>query len=359
MKKAKQSAIILLIIIYIFMLIFFSKEISVYILNSIKSCVTLIIPSLYIFMITSDFIITSNTYVLFAKPFSFISRYIFKIPEQYFPIYIISNIGGYPVGVKLISDMFKQNKINRVDAENMMNYCYLSGPAFIFGIVGTNIFSDIKIGVLIFISIVLSNFIIAFIIGIRNNIPTSNVYAPTLELTVEKFIISIYNGGKSIFSICTIIIFFSSIICIIDNCGIISIAAEWINYYTKADYSTAINAIKAFIEISNISLFDANLNNVPLICSLLSFGGLCIILQIKSIAIEFSLKRFIFFRLIAMVLSYLICKLLCFITYDFILPVSSPTHITHGQNSPITTLFLLIMTILFLLKFSIEKERKI
>ena len=359
MKKAIRATIIFLIIIYLLLLIIFSEKISVYVLNSIKSCITLIIPYLYIFMVTSDFIITSNIYVLLAKPFSFISRYIFKIPEQCFPVYLISNIGGYPIGVKLISDMFKENKIDHATAENMINYCYLSGPAFIFGLVGTNIFSDIRVGVLIFISIVSSNFIIAFIIGIGNNIPTNYVYTTDLELTIEKLIISVYNGEKSIFRICTIIIFFSSIICIIDNCGIISLLADWIEFFTKSDYATAVTIIKAFIEISNISLFDANLNNVPLICSLLSFGGLCIIFQIKSIAIGFSLKQFIFFRLVAMILSYLICKLLCFITYDLILSASSIAYTPHSQNSPITTLFLLIMTILFLLKFSIEKERKI
>jgi len=203
MKKVISSTIIFLTIIYLFLLIIFSREISVYVLNSIKNCITVIIPSLYIFMITSDFIITSNIYVLFAKPFSFISRFIFKIPEQYFPIYIISNIGGYPVGAKLISDMLKENKIDHTTAENMMTYCYLSGPAFIFGIVGNNIFSDIKIGVLIFISIILSNFVIAAIIGARRNVPVRYDLSLKLELTVDKFILSVYSGGKSIFNICS------------------------------------------------------------------------------------------------------------------------------------------------------------
>ena len=359
MKKIIRLTIIFMIIIYLFLLVIFSNEISVYILSSIERCITIIVPSLYIFMITSDLIISSNIYVVFSKPFSIISRCLFKIPEQFFAIYIISNIGGYPVGAKLITDMLKEDKIDHITAENMMSYCFLSGPAFIFGIVGTNIFHDIKIGVIIFISIFLSNFIIAVIIGLNHDVPENYKNIPRIELTVEKFILSIYSGGKSIFNICTVIVFFSSLICIIDNSGIISLLANWIDYYTKLDYATAITMIKTFVEISNISLFDSNLNNVPLITSLLSFGGLCIILQIKSIAPDLSLKRFIIFRGISMILSYLICKLLCFITYDLLLPAYSPAYISNSQKSPIITVFLLIMTILILLKFSMEKKKKI
>lgn len=359
MKKVRYSATILLIILYLFLIIFFSQEMSVYILNSIKSCITIIIPSLYIFMIISDFIITSNIYAIFAKPFSFISRYVLKIPEQFFPIYIISNIGGYPVGAKLITDMLKNNKIDRITADNMMMYCYLSGPAFIFGIVGTNIFSDIKVGILIFTSIVLSNFIIAAIIGANHNIPERQKIVPEIRISIEELILSVYNGGKSILKICAIIVFFSSIICIAENSGLISILAKWIDYFAEFDYATAVITIKTFIEISNISLFTASLNNIPLITSLLSFGGICIILQVKSINSSLSLKRFLLFRVISMILSYLICKLFYFITYDFLLPAYSSSYIPHGQKSPIITVFLLIMTILFLLKFSIEKEKEI
>ena len=359
MKKAKEYCIVILTLIYIFLLIIYSKEISIHILKSIKTCIYTIIPSLYIFMIVSDFIITSNIYTLFSKPFSFISKYIFRIPEHFFPIYIINNIGGYPIGAKLISDMLYNNKIDVKTAEDMMTYCYLSGPAFIFGIVSTYIFSDLKTGIIILISILLSNFIIAVIIGLKRSIPKSSTYSAKLNLSINNFILSIYNGGQSIFKICAIIIFFSSLICIFENSGIISYIARIIEVYTELDYSTSIACIKSLFEISNISLFESETDNIPLIASLLSFGGLCIIFQIKSIIPKLSIKRFIIFRIASIILSYLICNLICFITYYFLYPVFSPAIIAHSQNSPIITVFLLIMTILFLLKFSIEKENKI
>ncbi len=359
MKKITQSTITIFIIFYIFLILAWSKEVSLYVLDSIKLCVNTIIPSLYIFMIASDFLITSNIYHLLGKPFSLISRYIFKIPESLFPVFLISNIGGYPVGAKLISDMLRLNKIDAETAENMLPYCYLSGPAFIIGIAGIKLFSDIKAGILIFISIAASNLIIAIIIGRKRNVPTKNKHIPKLNLSINNFIKSISEGGKGIFNICTIIVFFSSVICVIEKSGFIAVASKIIDENTGLNYVNSIAVIKSFIEISNISLLEPSYEIIPLTASLLSFGGICILLQIKSIVKGISMRCFFFFRVIAIFLSYYICKLLCFIFYDAFLFTNSHIHIANSQNSPIPTLFLLIMTILFLLNFSIEKSRKI
>ena len=359
MKKMKEYCISIFIVVYLLLLIAYSEEIANYAIKAIQTCIYSIIPTLYIFMITSDFIITSNIYILLSKPFALISRYIFRIPEQLFPIYIISNVGGYPIGAKLISDLQENNTIDSKTAQDMMSYCYMSGPAFIFGIVGTQIFSNINIGIIIFLSIVAANLVIAVIIGLKHPIPECYSTPITLNITLQNIIMSIYNGGKSIFRICTIIIFFSSIICILETSGIISFIAYTAETINSTDYSSIIAFIKSFIEISNISSFEAQIKNIPLIAALLSFGGICIVLQIKSIIKIISLKHFIFLRIVAMILTYLICKLFCFISYNATFYVYSPAQITHSQNSPITTFFLLIMTILFLLKISIENERKI
>ena len=359
MVKYKDIGIIFLLVVYSVLVIVWCKDISEYVLTSIKLCINVIVPSLYIFMIISDFFITSNVYVLFGRPFSLFSRYVFRIPEQYFSIFLISSIGGYPVGAKLLSDLSRSNIIDIQSYKDMLPYCYLSGPAFICSIVGVNIFSDIKIGVLIFISIFISNLIIAAVIGRKRKIPNKNVYKLNLNLSIDGFIKSISNGGKSILNICVIIIFFSSIICIIDKLGIVSVVAHFIDKLSCLSYSNSMAVIKSSIEISNISLFDGDKSLIPLISALLSFGGLCVIIQIKVFTNRFSIKNFVFFRIISMLLSYFICKIICVVIYNDYLMSNSPAYLAHGQNSPIQTAFLLIMTILFLLKFSIEKSRKI
>ena len=74
MKKNKIS-IIFFILLYMVLVIAWSDDISLYVLNSIKSCINVIIPSMYIFIIISDFLIVSNIYTLFGKPFSLLYYY--------------------------------------------------------------------------------------------------------------------------------------------------------------------------------------------------------------------------------------------------------------------------------------------
>lgn len=357
--KKNNISIIFIILIYMVLVIIWADDISSYVLNALKSCLNIIIPSMYIFMIISDFLITSNIYVLFGKPFGLIARYVFRLPEKLFSIFLISSIGGYPIGAKLIADLYKTNKIDKNTADDMLSYCYLSGPAFIGGIIGVEIFSDIKTGILIFLSILTANFIIAFFIGLKNDIPSPEKNYEQYKIRMSDLITSISNGGKSMFGICTVIIFFSSIICIAEKSGLITCISRLIDDYTKLNLTNGIAVVKTFTEISNIILFEADFKLLPLLTALLSFGGICVIIQIKSIIPEqLSIKNFIILRIISMPLSYCICKLLILLFFNEYISAYAPAHISHSQNSPILTLFLLIMTILFLLKFSIEKKRK-
>ena len=357
--KKYSFIIISIVLVYMFLIIIWAKDMSIYVLNSVKSCVNVIIPSMYIFMIVSDFLITSNIYALLGKPFSLLSRYVLKMPEELFSVFLISSISGYPVGAKLLADLWDAKKIDKKTAEDMLPYCYLSGPAFICGMVGINVFYDYSIGILIFVSILLSNLITAIVIGRKRDIPPVNTYAAEYKINANLFIKSISNGGKSMFSICTVIIFFSSLICILEKSGLTSFAATLIDEYTVLDFSAAVTLIKSIVEISNVSSFQADITLVPLITALLSFGGLCVIIQIRSIlSSNLSIRNFLIFRVTSMLLSYFICKFLLMLLINKDIFTYSPAQVSNSQNSPISTLFLLIMTILFLLKFSIEKIKK-
>lgn len=358
MGKCKDIIMISAVLCYSVLVIIWSKDIGKYVLNSINSCVNVIIPSLFIFMIISSFIITSNLYVLIGRPFSFIARYVFRIPEELFSVFLISCVGGYPVGAKLLSDLWREKRLDVNTYNDMMTYCYLSGPAFICSIVGVNIFDDIRVGIIIFISVLTANLIIAAIIGRKRTVPDKNKYNLKLNFSMVNLIKSISDGGKSMFSICVIIVFFSSVICIAEKIGAISLISNLMDKYTYLNYSDSMAAVKSIIEISNVSGFKADISLLPLIAALISFGGICVVIQIKGIVNVLPLKKFVVFRIVSMILSYLICKIICIAVFGNAVMTNSPAQLAHSQNSPIQTLFLLIMTILFLLKFSIEKKRK-
>ena len=360
-SRLKNLFIGIVTVLYMVLLIVFVRDIGDAVSGSLKVCLEVIIPSLYAFMIASGFVVSSNLYIVLSKPFGSISRYIFRIPPEYFSIFLIGSIGGYPVGAKLLSELYAEGKISKDTAEQMLSYCYLAGPAFICSIAGVRLFSSVKAGMIIFAAIISANMIIAVINGFGRPIPQRQAVTAKLGLSSENLIRSVSDGAKGMFSICAIIVFFSTIICILEKSGILTFISRGLANITGMKYSDASAAVRSVIEISNISsLSCGDYRLIPLTASLLSFGGLCVLMQVNGfLQGKLSSKRFYFFRILATIISYLLCKLYVEVFDPNFIPTVAPAGTAVRQNSPIPTLFLLIMTILLLSNISIEKKKKV
>ena len=360
MKSIKNYILGAAAILYAFFLVAFVKDVSEAVAASVKVCLEVMIPSLYAFMVISGFIVSSGFYAVLGKPFGVISRYIFKIPEEYFSVFIIGSIGGYPVGAKLLAELYKEGRIERDTAETMLPYCYLAGPAFICSIAGVKLFASVKIGLIIFASAFCANIILGFMRGIGKTVPPRSESKVKLDISMECFINSIVSGAKGMFSICAVIVFFSSIICILDKLNIIKCLAGILSKFTYLSYSDSIASIRSFIEISNITLLtERDLKLVPLAAALLSFGGICVTIQTKGfVSGELSTKCFYLRRIIASIISYFLCKIFIIIFNAEAVYTSAEIYI-YRQNSPIPSVFLLIMTILLLLNISIAKRKNL
>ena len=361
MKKIKNYITGSLAVLYAFFLIAFVKDVSAAVLNSVKVCLEVMIPSLYAFIVISGFIVSSGLYAVLSKPFGLIARYVFRIPQEYFSVFLIGSVGGYPIGVQLLSGMVKENKMDKDTASHMLAYCYLAGPAFICGIAGLQLFSDARIGMLIFGAIISANIIVAIFTGLGRPVPPKSPVKVKLDLSFDRLLRSISNGAAGMFSICGIIVFFSSIICILDRLNIIRAAAGLVEKIMGLTYADSIASVKAFIEISNIaSLTPGNHELIPLAAALLSFGGLCVLMQVQGFASGIlSTKYFYFCRIISMFISYFVCKILIVTSGINFVYVTAPAGVAPRQNSPIPVIFLLIMTILLLSNISMAKNKKV
>lgn len=361
MKNIKNYVGIALAILYAFLLIVFVEDVCAAVMNSVKVCLEVMIPSLYAFMVISGFIVSSNIYVLLSRPFGLIARYVFRIPEEYFSVFLIGSVGGYPVGARLLADMTSEGKITKADGEHMLSYCYLAGPAFICGIAGVKLFSSVKVGMMIFSAVIGANIIIGFVTGLGRKVPPKSGKKPALDVSFDCLLKSIYSGAKGMFSICAIIVFFSSIICILDRLGAVNYFAKIVSKISGLGFSDSTAAVKSVIEISNISgLTQNNYSLIPLAAALLSFGGICVLIQTAGfVRNKLSTKRFYFNRIIATIISYFLCKMLIVIFNTEAVYTVAPKGMAHRQNSLIPVLFLLIMTILLLSNISIEKNKEI
>lgn len=330
-----------------------AKQASEAIKASLTSCLTIVIPSLYAFLVVSNLLVKSNLYILLSKPFYPIAKYVFRIPPQLFSIFILSNIGGYPVGAKLLSELVSQNKTDKKTAERMMCYCYCNSPAFFAGAIGITIFNNVKAGLIGYFSVVLANILIAIITGFKKPIPKSSQTKERINFSSEIFIDSINSGFKTMAMICFMLVFFASIISFVDKVGITDFLTAKINLLIKDTYASNVTVHTVF-EISQVSQMTKYCYRfLPLISSLVSLGGLCVLLQITGIAKKtISLKNFWISRPVCIALSGIICYYMSKLFIKNIdIATSVPLMISRNtRQSIIPTVCLILMSIVLLIK---------
>ena len=74
---------------------------------------------------------------------------LFNVPDvAIFPL-IMGSISGYPIGAKVVSDIYTNNLISKKDAEKVLAFTNNSGPLFILGTVGIAFFNNQKIGLIL------------------------------------------------------------------------------------------------------------------------------------------------------------------------------------------------------------------
>ena len=267
----------LMLSVMIFYSAIFSSEASGYMLDGMSLAIKCVIPSSFPFMVLSDI------YVSYGKPesiyllSSFLSS-ILGVPKAALAAFICGNIGGFPIGAKMVSDAYREGRISRSEAERILPLCNNPSCAFIIGAVGMGMYGDIKLGILLTVSVFAST----LICGMATRTPKCKTdFSDYITRQSYSFVNSVKAAGASSVNI----ISFISIFCV--ALGIIKKRVKYapILYIIYA-FSEVSNAVKSFSELHNIS----PILSIALSAFSLGFGGACVAMQSTSFTTSCGLK---------------------------------------------------------------------
>lgn len=165
-----------------------------------------VVPSLFPFMVISSWL-SFNT-----KPKSSvldsIALRLFGVPAGLMPVFAVSILSGYPVGAKIISGLYSDNRISKETAEHMLSFCNNPGAVFIISAVSSSMLSD-RYSAPFFIAVcIFSSLITGFVYNML--FPYSYIQCVSLISNKENNIYSsISSAVKSILMVGGCIIFFS------------------------------------------------------------------------------------------------------------------------------------------------------
>lgn len=253
----------------------------------------IIIPSLFPFLVCILMIMKINVTIKNNALNSILYKVFGQNFDMFF-VFILSLVGGYPIGSKLINELYNKKVIDNKSANIMLMYCVNAGPAFILSTV-TNKFNK-SIAVVLLVSHIVASVILALFLSknLKKNKCKLNVIKIKTKSFSEIFVESVADACDSILNISGFILFFSSVNAYFDCFFIEMPIIKYISFFTEVTSGVL------------------KCSNVFLVSFLLGFSGFSIWCQ--SFSLSRSIKKdyfkFIFGRLLHGSMSAIITKLL-------------------------------------------------
>lgn len=284
-------------------------------LNGIMVWATVVLPALLPFMFFTKTLTELGVADILASKFKLFPK-IFKVPSLAIYVFILSILSGYPVGAKIVADLYESGAISKEEAYKITTFTSNSGPMFILGSVGIGMLTSRKLGIIILISHILGALINGLIY--RNHKENSTEINKKI---IEKNNLSIgdlmWNTVHSVLIIGGFIALFFVIIEIINNLNIFSPISNLFSKIFNCDaniFTAIFNGIfeitRGCLDISKLGLSE--LVSGTLCTFIISFGGLATTMQalvfLKKFDMRFSffIKQKITHAIFASVISFIL-----------------------------------------------------
>jgi len=314
-----------LIFIIIFLIISNPSRYSQSTINGLNLFITAVLPGLFPFMLLTKLLTELGVIFKITQKCDKLTKKLFGTPGISLYAFFMSILSGYPIGAKIISDLYEKNLISQNDAKRMSIFCTTSGPIFVIGAVGTTMFKNYKIGLILYFSHILSSLFLGIIYNILSKKqPSNNRPANSqIEIIKKENLLSncITQTINSIFVVGAYITIFYLLTELCENLNIINLLSNSLYFFVKfcnIDFQTCKNVVYGLIEVTRgckaFALSSSNLSTI-LCCGIISFSGLSIIMQSMAFLKNTQIKmhQFIFTKLIHSLFSMIICALILII----------------------------------------------
>ena len=302
------------------LLIVFSKECAMGVAKGLYISGNVIIPSLFPFGVIVLIILRSNINIL---------------PDTVF-VFLLSIIGGYPVGAQLIEEIYKKGVITKKGANLMQCYSINAGPAFVISAIGCNVLKSKELGIMLLISHILSSMIIKLFLSkkLKKEILKTNSKKENYSDFNTVFCNSVKDSAESTISICSFIILFSVINSILSQ-------FEFLKVLTYLfEVTTAVTRIK----------------NIYLISFLLGFSGISIWVQIFSLSKQTGMRYLQF--VVARISHGLLSVIFTYIAVLIFKPTLPTVSIGTGLSFNISRIEIALSIIILMIVVILSLENK-
>lgn len=235
--------------------------------EGVRLCTQVLIPSLFPFLFLSVLLTGSlaGKRIPILQP---LSRFC-GIPQGAEVIFLTGLLGGYPSGAQAVTQASESGCLSQKQAERMLGFCNNAGPSFLFGIIATQFSSKSYVWVIWLIHILGAVFTAAILPNKSTDQITISSSTPiNIPQAAKKALVSMAQ-------ICGWVILTKVMLCFLDR---------WVFWILPNSLQVFLTGI---LELANgcwsLSKVSTEGSRFLICCGILSFGGLCVLMQTVSV----------------------------------------------------------------------------
>ncbi len=313
----RKNIISIVFLLFVICLVIFSNSNLVATANGLKLWANNVVPSLFPFFVAVELLSNTNVVYYLSKLLDKFMKPIFNVPGVGAFPFIMGLISGYPVGAKIVSNLYENGSCTKDEAERLLCFTNNSGPLFIMGTVGISFYSNSVIGLILLLTHICASITVGIVLGLisrkrKNNFKNINNSSiqKKKDLKVsdlgEVLGNSILNSIKTILMIGGFVTIFSVVISILQRTKILVMISSFFANTFGFNQDLVLGFITGLIEFTNGLSIISNIHlkaistNIILSSFILGFGGISITLQVLSIIAKskLSIKKYVLGKLL-------------------------------------------------------------
>lgn len=256
-------------------ILLFSESVKSGVKYGLSLCADSLVPSLFLFCTAALFAVKCGAVELLGKILSPISAPLFGLNGFETGVWLISSVAGYPVGARLLSELYEEGRITLARARKMLTFCSGAGPAFVISAVGETVLRSRADGKRLLLILLIANCLSAAIARFipdrffgdeHKTIQKTSHGNVSCSGVAEMFVTSVSDAGKTMLGICFFTVFFSGV-----TFGISALPFKSAIRFTE------------LLEITN-GIQKLTRTDIVKAAFLLGFGGISVIFQIATSA---------------------------------------------------------------------------
>ncbi|MDE6274530.1 MAG: hypothetical protein K2L87_05735 [Clostridiales bacterium] len=246
------------------------------VLKGISLWAVSVLPATFPLLFLTALITSRRAFTKLSGKISPLTQKLFRVSGAGGSVAVLAALSGYPVGARTLLDLYEKSPYDKSEAFRLACLASTSGPSFLVGVVGSMMFESAKAGWIMLFSHLFAIYIVCFVL--RFTAHSRPIAGGVLPVRQDGTLFDkIWSSVVSVLCVGGLIALFYCFADMLANLGLFSFTSV---FGENALYAEGV--LRGLMEMTTGCAALSEVKTplaVALACFLVTFGGLCVIMQ--------------------------------------------------------------------------------